>query len=583
MTNITTKIPYIPEGAPFSEDQKLWLGGFLAGLNSRLVASASNVSPLETQSDVKHLDIIFGTQTGNAEGLAEDAANLAREKGFSPVISEMDEIEMDHLSTMQNLIVVVSTYGEGEMPNNANQFWESLSASTAPRLENLKYGVLALGDTSYDEFCQAGKLIDMRLEQLGAERLVARVDCDVDYDDLAASWIETAIPDAASVVSAKPTPTGQKKAKTGWGRKNPYISEMLDNRILSGSKSAKEIRHIVFDLGDSGMAYEAGDALGVMPVNAPDLVAAWLKRLKVASDTDIGGAPLSELLTSDLEIMTPSRELIRGVELVAENEELTAVVKSQDKGLLEKYLWGKDSLDLLNLCPDVSFDVAELVSWLKPLQHRAYSISSSPKAHKNEVHLTVAAVRWDYENRSHKGVCSTFLADNVPVGEQAGIFMSPNKSFRVPEDDSVPMIMVGPGTGVAPFRAFLEERRERSASGTNWLFFGDQHRECDFIYEDEISTFSETGLLTRLDLAFSRDQADKVYVQHRLIENGKDIYSQLENGGHFFVCGDATRMAKDVDKALHTIIENHGKHDRDTAIEYVNRLKLEKRYVRDVY
>ena len=583
MTNVTTKVPYIPEGAPFSEDQKLWLGGFLAGLNSRLVASASNVSPLETQSDVKHLDIIFGTQTGNAEGLAEDAANLAREKGFSPVISEMDEIEMDHLSTMQNLIVVVSTYGEGEMPNNANQFWESLSASTAPRLENLKYGVLALGDTSYDEFCQAGKLIDMRLEQLGAERLVARVDCDVDYDDLAASWIETAIPDAASVVSAKPTPKGQKKTKTGWGRKNPYISEMLDNRILSGSKSAKEIRHIVFDLGDSGMAYEAGDALGVMPVNAPDLVAAWLKRLKVASDTDIGGAPLSELLTSDLEIMTPSRELIRGVELVAENEELTAVVKSQDKGLLEKYLWGKDSLDLLNLCPNVSFDVAELVSWLKPLQHRAYSISSSPKAHKNEVHLTVAAVRWDYENRSHKGVCSTFLADNVPVGEQAGIFMSPNKSFRVPEDDTVPMIMVGPGTGVAPFRAFLEERRERSARGANWLFFGDQHRGSDFIYEDEISNFSETGLLTRLDLAFSRDQADKVYVQHRLIENGKDIYSQLENGGHFYVCGDATRMAKDVDKALHDIIENHGNHDQDTAVEYVNRLKSEKRYVRDVY
>jgi sulfite reductase (NADPH) flavoprotein alpha-component len=281
--------------------------------------------------------------------------------------------------------------------------------------------------------------------------------------------------------------------------------------------------------------------------------------------------------------MTPSRELIRGVELVAENEELTGVVKSQDKGLLEKYLWGKDSLDLLNLCPNVSFDVAELLSWLKPLQHRAYSISSSSKAHKNEVHLTVAALRWDHDNRSHKGVCSTFLADNVPVGEQAGIFMSPNKSFRVPEDDTVPMIMVGPGTGVAPFRAFLEERRERSASGANWLFFGDQHRKCDFIYEDEISTFSETGLLTRLDLAFSRDQADKVYVQHRLIENGKDIYSQLENGGHFYVCGDATRMAKDVDKALHAIIKNHGKHDQDAAIEYVNRLKREKRYVRDVY
>ncbi|MEL7116821.1 MAG: sulfite reductase subunit alpha, partial [Pseudomonadota bacterium] len=244
---------------------------------------------------------------------------------------------------------------------------------------------------------------------------------------------------------------------------------------------------------------------------------------------------------------------------------------------------GKDALDLLNLNPSLALDPTEVVGWLKPLQHRAYSISSSPKAHEGEVHLTVAAVRWMYEGRPHRGVCSTFLADYVPEGATAGIFMSPNKAFRVPQDDNAPMIMVGPGTGIAPFRAFLEERRARGAGGLNWLFFGDQTRASDFIYEDEISDMSASGLLTRLDLAFSRDQAEKIYVQHRMIENGKDLYGYLQEGGHFYVCGDATRMAKDVDAALHKVVAAHGGLNDEGAIDYVNTLKREKRYVRDVY
>ena len=331
------------------------------------------------------------------------------------------------------------------------------------------------------------------------------------------------------------------------------------------------------------MAYEAGDALGVMPVNAPDLVQNWLDRLGAKTDTDIGGVPLDQQLTTGLEIMTPSREMIRAVEKRACHDELTHVVSNGDKEALENFLWGMDALDLLNLNPELKFDPAEVVSWLKPLQHRAYSISSCPKAHEGEVHLTVAAVRWMHKNRSHRGVCSTFLADHVPEGASAGIFMSPNKSFRVPQDDSVPMIMVGPGTGIAPFRAFLEERRERGATGANWLFFGDQHRADDFIYQDEIGAFSESGLLTRLDLAFSRDQAEKIYVQHRMTENGKDLFGYLEEGGHFYVCGDATRMAKDVDAALHHIIETQGGMTPEAATDYVNRLKRDKRYLRDVY
>lgn len=582
MSDTKTKIPYIPTDAPFSGEQKQWLSGFLAGMHSRLASGGAQAAPAGAQVDIKHLDILYGTQTGNAEAVAEDAAALARTKGFAPLIAEMDEVDMAHLAAMQNLIVIVSTYGEGEMPDNAHQFWEALSASTAPRLEALNYGVLALGDTSYDEFCHAGKLVDTRLEQLGAKRLAPRVDCDVDFEDAAGTWLTSAIPEAGAVAAVTDT-VDPSKAKSGWGRKNPYISTVTDNRILSGADSAKEIRHISFDLGDSGLTYEAGDALGVMPVNAPDLVQAWLDRLNVPAETDIHGKRLVDLLSTGLEIMTPSRDLIRAIEPLAQDEELTHVVSNGDKEALEHYLWGRDALDLLNLNANLAFDPAQVIGWLKPLQHRAYSISSSPKAHAGEVHLTVAAVRWMHNNRAHKGVCSTFLADHVPNGASAGIFMSPNKSFRVPQDDSVPMIMIGPGTGIAPFRAFLEERQARGATGANWLFFGDQHRTSDFIYEDEIAAFSADGLLTRLDLAFSRDQADKIYVQHRMIENGKDLYGQLEQGGHFYVCGDATRMAKDVGVALHSIIETQGGMTPEAARNYVNRLKREKRYVRDVY
>lgn len=575
-------MPYIPEDAPFSGGQRAWLGGFLAGLRSRKIMGTATDA---AQVTAKPIDILYGTQTGNAEEVANEAADWARTKGYEPRINELDAIGMDQLAAMETMVLVISTYGEGEMPDNAEIFWDALSATTAPRLYNLNYGVLALGDTSYDQFCQAGKLIDTRLEQLGATRLVDRVDCDVDFEEPATNWIETSIPEAGPANGATPTTPAAKSKKSGYSRKTPYLAQMVDNHILSGAQSAKEIRHLAFELGDSGLTYEAGDALGVMPVNAPDLVTAILDRLGVSADMAIDGkdVSLSEMLLSGMEIMTPSRDLIRALEPLVKDGEFSHIIGNGDKEALEAFLWGKDTLDLLNMNPDIAFDPSEFVSWLKPLQHRAYSISSSPKAHPGEVHLTVAAVRWTYDHRPHRGVCSTFMADHVPVGAAAGIFMSPNKSFRVPVDDSVPMIMVGPGTGIAPFRAFLEERRERGATGANWLFFGDQHRDGDFIYEDEISDMSSGGLLSRLDLAFSRDQAKKIYVQHRMIENGKALYAMLEEGGQFYVCGDATRMAKDVDEALHEIIKTQGGMTPEAATEYVNRLKRDKRYVRDVY
>ena len=317
----------------------------------------------------------------------------------------------------------------------------------------------------------------------------------------------------------------------------------------------------------------------------PALVAAILARLGLTAETPVPGhdRPLGELLSDAFEIRKPSRDLIAAIDVRANDESLTHVLRHGDREALEAYLWGKDVLDLLHLNEAIGFDAGSFVALLRPLQHRAYSISSSPLAHPGQVHLTVAAVRWRSEHRAHGGVCSTFLADRVGDGATAGVFVSQNKAFRPPADPRAPMIMIGPGTGVAPFRAFLQQRRVEEAPGTNWLFFGDQRRAHDFSYEDELMEMSRSGLLTRLDLAFSRDQAEKIYVQTRMRENGKDLFAWLQDGASLYVCGDASRMAKDVDEALHEVVGRHGAMSPEAAADYVDDLRKAKRYLRDVY
>lgn len=578
------KIAYIPEDAPFNEDQRAWISGFLAGLHSRLAMNVAAPPPVvgDQPSSLPALRILYGTQTGNAEGVANDAAAAAKAQGFDVKVSGLDEIELGEFAGLKFVLIVTSTYGEGEMPDNAELFWEALSASTAPRLEGVSFGVLALGDTSYDGFCQAGKLFDMRLEQLGASRLVARTDCDVDFEAQASEWIQhalTALVPTSGASGRPSTPPPSAVARSGWTRKNPFVAELVVNRLLSGPGSDKEIRHYEFALADSGIEYEAGDALAVLPQNDPALVSAIAEHFRVSVDTDVDGEPLSELLGHRYEISAPSKDLLGEVERRADNEELSHVLRGGVKERLERWLWGKDILDVLRIAGD-DLSVEEFVGLLKPLQHRAYSISSSALAHPDRIHLTVASVRYEKRGRIRGGVCSTFLADR---SKTAKIFLQPNKSFRVPADDDAPMIMVGPGTGVAPFRAFLHEREQRGAGGRNWLFFGDQHRHADFVYQEELTTWQSSGLLDRLELAFSRDQAEKVYVQNRMREHGRELFSWLDDGGHFYVCGDASRMAKDVDLALHDVIADHGGMDREAATEYVNKLKREKRYVRDVY
>lgn len=580
------KHPFIPEDAPFTGDQKSWLAGFKAGLESAKLISSENsaLASVPADQDIPSINILYGTQTGNAEGLAMDAANIAKANGINPIVNGLDDITIDDFSSMENVVVSIATYGEGEMPDNAQLFWEALSSDEMNKLPGMKFAVLALGDTGYDEFCQAGKLLDRRLEELGATRLIDRIDCDVDYEDLAEDWLNKTIPLASkneNQTSLKAVTDEIKKPK--WNRKNPFQSVLTENILLSKENSAKEIRHYEFDLGDSEITYEAGDALNVMPVNDEQLVEAIMSRLNIDAGLMIEEKSFSELLKSHYEIMTPSKELINAIGNQDPIGELGGLLKKGDKDKINNFLWGKDTLDLLNLNKNSKFSAEEFLDLLKPLQHRAYSISSSPNKHPGFVHLTVASVRWQNEDREHKGVCSTYLADRLNSGEKAGIFISKNKSFSIPPDDDVPMIMVGPGTGIAPFRAFLEEREFRQASGDNWLFFGDQTRSSDFIYEEQLKDFQNSGLLNRLDLAFSRDQKEKIYVQHRMLQNGEELFNWLESGGYFYVCGDASRMAHDVDKALHELVSTHGRYSKDDTIEYVNNLKRDKRYVRDVY
>lgn len=584
------KIPYIPEDAPFNGDQKYWLAGFLAGLHSRLLVledkqqSAAGTSAAATTQ----LHILYGSQTGNAEALAQTAAKSARAKGLVPVVQALGDVDLDVFATMRHVLIVTSTYGEGEMPDNAQLFWDAISASTAPRLEQMHFAVLAIGDTGYDGFCQAGKFIDMRLEQLGAKRVVDRIDCDIDFEEPSSEWLNSSMPQfAASAGSSGTVLESAPEAPVipGSNKSNPYAATLITNKRLSGEQSAKDIRHFEFDLTDSGLKYEAGDALGVIPVNEPSLVSLLLTQLNADYETPVPGfdRSLGDLLTYQFEISEPSRKLIEWVGQNTTNQELRHVLQHDDKDALGVWLWGKDTLDLLQLELTRTLAVPEFVALLRPLQHRAYSISSSSKAHPDQVHLTVASVRYHSGGRNRGGVCSTYLAERVRRGEKPAIFISPNKSFRVPANNSAPLIMVGPGTGIAPFRAFLQERQATGAQGKNWLFFGDQHQEHDFIYQDELLAWRDNGLLTRLDLAFSRDQEKKIYVQSRMLEQGAELYAWLQEGAYFYVCGDASRMAKDVDNALYEVVRQFGGLSTERAADYVDQLKKEKRYLRDVY
>ena len=571
---MSSSVPFVPDSAPFTPAQRAWLNGFFAGAFSRapVHSSASPESPAESLSP---LTILWGSQTGTAESLAKQAAKEAGKRGFAPTVIDMATTTTTDLSTTQNLLVITSTYGDGEPPDNAKALHDALlspDAATVPA--SLRYTVCALGDTNYELFCQCGKNMDEALAKLGATRITERVDCDVDYDDDYAKWLDTALGalsegNASPALSAaqEPGPTEPESAPA-YGKKNPFPAPVLTVRNLNGEGSAKEVNHVEFSLKDSGLTYETGDALAVLPTNDPDLVAQVLTALgcdgEEAVTTSVGEQPLRAALASNLDLGKPSPKLLAALNLSASDDIV-------------------DVLDAIQAASRPLPSLADLVANFKKLQPRLYSISSSPKAHPGEVHLTVGAVRYTVGDRARKGVCSTFLAERAVAAGTAGVFVHANKAFRPPADPNLPMIMVGPGTGIAPFRAFLEERTATAATGKNWLFFGDQHAATDYLYQEQIGDWQKSGLLSRVDTAFSRDQAQKIYVQDRMREAGAELWSWLEAGAHFYVCGDAKRMAKDVDAALHDIITEYGKKSPEEAAEFVQELKTTKRYARDVY
>jgi sulfite reductase (NADPH) flavoprotein alpha-component len=589
-------VPYIPDTAPFTAAQRAWLNGYLAGLFARTVADHNGTllpgDPAISAS--RTVTILYGSQTGTAEGVAKETMEKAVAAGLQATVCDLADYDIVRLPTEEHLLLVCSTYGDGDMPDNAQRFWEQLCCDAAPRLENMRFSVLALGDSNYETFCQAGKNLDQRLEALGATRLYPRTDCDVDYEEAFARWVEGVLSvlsdNSRTVLALAPTTCASLTATLPpvYSRKHPFPARMLKNMVLTAPHSSKETRHYDLALEGSGIAYSVGDALGVIPSNCPELVQEILDALGCDGEEAVPGVDgdtvsLSQALLQHYDITAPSKALVAFFAERAADCDLQNLLQPENKQALEAYVWGRGCIDFLLIFAHVKPTPAAFIGLLKKLQHRAYSISSSPKAHPGEVHLTVASVRYTSHGRQRQGVCSTFLAERVGSGSHIPVFLLPNKNFGVPKDDTVPMIMVGPGTGVAPFRAFLEERRALGATGKNWLFFGERNRATDFFYEEQFLAYKQDGLLTRLDLAFSRDQQEKLYVQHRMLEHSKDLYTWLEEGAYFFVCGDMHRMARDVEAALHRVIQQASGCSSDQAAAYVAQLKQAKRYVRDVY
>ena len=582
-------VPQLPINAPFSSEQRAWLNGWIAGVLALQSSGATGGSSAAPAASLPLL-VLYGTQTGSAEGLARKLAKAAQAKGFAPTVLGMDEYGKVDLAACERLLCITSTYGDGEPPDNATAFWDWLKADTAPRLEAVQFSVLALGDSNYEKFCQFGKDVDARLETLGAQRVHDRVDCETDYDAPFAAWRAAAIGALPSGLGTAPAedsvPIADGESLVGetaavGTKANPYEARLIDNRLLTSENAAKETRHFAIHL--NGLQYEVGDALGVVPSNQPQLVASVLEAGGWSGEEAVGEIPLSAALHSKFDLGNPSRDLLQAVAERARHDDLAAMLKPERSADLKTWLHGRDVLDLIEMCPKGELKASELSDLLKKLQPRLYSIASSLKAQPGEVHLTVAQVRYEKMGRVRHGVCSTFLADRVAADTPLPVFVQTSHGFRLPEDTSKPVIMVGPGTGVAPFRAFLQERQATGGGGRNWLFFGEQSRAMSYFYKDEWADLMQGGTLHRLDTAFSRDQEQKIYVQNRMLENGEELYRWLEDGAHFYVCGDASRMAKDVDAALHQVVQKHGGKTEEQAAAYIAELKKSKRYARDVY
>lgn len=577
-------------------EQMNWLSGYLAGLHAASPEGQTAASPgAPAAAAAPTLTILYGSETGNAESVAEQAGEQAAARGIPARVVDMADYKTRNLRDEQLLMIVTATHGEGDPPDPATGFHEFVHGRKAPKLQGAKFAVLGLGDTSYEHFCQTGKDFDARLEELGAERLLERVDCDVDFEEAAEQWIGQALdafaehaqpPEPAASATAPQAP-GAATSKTGYNRKNPFHAEVLENLVLTGRGSEKETRHVELSLEGSGIEYEPGDVLSVVPTNREEVVqelieVAGLDPAETVTHQD-DQVPLADALRHGYEISPATPPFAQAYAEWTGAEDLVRLTTSEPRSALMEYLEGRDVVDLLREYPPEGLDAATLLGMLRKLQPREYSIASSYRANPEEVHLTVDVVRYENHGRLHHGVASTFLAQDAEPGATVPIFIRSNKNFRLPSDPATPIIMVGPGTGIAPFRAFLQEREELEAEGAHWLFFGNPYLRTDFLYQTEWQAWHREGLLDRLDVAFSRDQAEKVYVQDRMREHGAELFRWLEDGAHVYVCGDAERMAPAVHAALEEVVQTHGGYSEEGAAEYVKSLQSERRYQRDVY
>lgn len=577
-----TAAPSLPASAPFPPATRAWLDGLLAGMYSQSAAiDAGSDTAAGDRNPEPPVVVAWASQTGNAEGFAHTCAERLRAAGRGATAVGMGTLTVADLVQIPELLVVTSTFGDGDAPDNASAFWKSLNGADAPSLAGTRYAVLAFGDSSYDDFCGYGRKVDDRLADLGATRMVPRVDCEPDFEDRANEWVCSVQNLVAGDAPAQPVPP----RASVYSRKSPLVTRLTRNIALSGAGSSKDVRQFGFELFDPEFEYCAGDALGVMPTNCPEAVEEWMQVTALDAEAPVESVdrptvPLREAAARYLDITRTTPELLRFVQRQSGSPELAKLLRPGNKMELQRWLWGRQAMDVIAEYP-FKAPLDEWLGVLTRLQPRSYSISSSPKSNPREVQLTVSVVRYGFEGRDRAGVCSGFLADHSK-GVDIPIFVQRNPHFRPPPGDT-PMIMVGPGTGIAPFRAFLHDRRESGHTGRSWLFFGDQRSDTDYLYRDEIEKMHADGFLTKLDLAFSRDQRQKVYVQDRMREQGAQLWRWLEDGAHFAVCGDAGRMAKDVDAMLREVVQTHGRLDQEAAAAYVDRLSAEKRYVRDVY
>lgn len=601
---MTPTVPYIPEDAPFSPEQRAWLNGFLAGIFSSAPASQP-----EVKKAGHRIAVLYASQSGTAEGLARKLAKALKAAGHMPSVSTLVGYTPASLASETHALILASTYGDGDAPDGVQPFYEQLCLEPFPRMEKLSYCVLALGDRHYEHFCKFGADLDAKLKSLGANQILERVDCDVDVDEPFAEWTEAVlsrledlkhgpvrgsaspVPKSAQQLAARDmsaTRASASESATRYSRDNPLLVPLVEKRPLTHPQSTKVTLHLAFSTAETDLSYEAGDALGVIPKNDPDLVAEILRLLQFngneqVSDGKEGTTTLHEALSSHFQITRLTRKMVQEYARRGECRSLQELLEAGQQAKLEKYIYGRGLIDLLVECPGVISDATELAAMLPRLTPRLYSISSSPRAHAEQLHATVAVVRYSSHNRERGGVCSTLFADRTDVSDRLPIYIQPNKKFKVPADPAASMIMIGPGTGIAPFRGFLHERRALGHKGSNWLFFGERSSATDFLYREELEGMQKDGHLTRLDTAFSRDQGEKIYVQHRMAQSSRTLWDWLQSGSSVYVCGDAKQMAKDVHTTLCSIAESEGGMSKEQAEEYVADLKDQHRYHRDVY